>query len=178
MLESTLFWGEGDDQLNWADWAIVAILGFSILISIVRGFIREALSLLIWAAAFLGATIFHQEVAVYFSNLVDTPSLRALVAWVVLFFGILMAGSLISFLLGQLVETTGLSGTDRLLGSVFGALRGFIVVMVVLIILPGILPVSQDPWWQNSVLIPYFLACEDWVMEAGSRLLTFFKSLF
>ncbi|MCK9503034.1 MAG: CvpA family protein [Porticoccaceae bacterium] len=164
--------------MNWADWAIVAILGFSILISIVRGFIREALSLLIWAAAFVGATVFHQEMAGYFASLVDTPSLRALVAWVVLFFGILMAGSLLSFLLGQLVETTGLSGTDRLLGSVFGALRGFIVVMVVLIILPGVLPVSQDSWWQNSLLIPYFLACEDWVMDTGSNLLAFFKSLF
>jgi len=164
--------------LNWADWAIVAVLGFSILISIVRGFVREALSLVIWAAAFLGATVFHQEMSVYFVDLVDTPSLRALVAWVVLFFGILMAGSLISFLLGQLVESTGLSGTDRLLGSVFGALRGFIVVMVILIIVPGVLPVSQDAWWQNSLLIPYFLACEDWVMEVGSSLLSFFKSLF
>lgn len=156
----------------------MAILGFSILISVVRGFIREALSLLIWAAAFLGAMVFHPELALYFDTLVETPSLRALVAWVVLFFGILMAGSLVSFLLAQLVESTGLSGTDRLIGAVFGALRGFIVVMVILIILPGVLPVSQDAWWNSSVLIPYFLACEDWVMDAGTGVLAFFKSLF
>lgn len=164
--------------LNWADWAIVAILSLSTLISIVRGFVREALSLFIWAAAFLVASIFHPQIAVLFDNVVDTPSLRALVAWILLFFGVLVSGSLFSFLLGQLIESTGLSGTDRLLGAVFGAFRGFIVVMVILIIIPGLLPVSQDRWWQQSVLIPYFLACEDWVMDTGGQLLDFFKSLF
>ncbi len=164
--------------MNWADWAIVAILGFSMVISVVRGFVREALSLVIWAAAFLVATVFHQELSGHFANLVETPSLRALVAWVVLFFGVLISGSLASFLIGQLVESTGLSGTDRLLGAVFGALRGFIVVMVILILLPAVLPVTEDPWWRESQLIPYFLACESWVMDAGTRLLAFFKSLF
>ena len=124
------------------------------------------------------ATIFHQALAGHLGHWVDTPSLRALVAWIVIFFGVLMSGSLLSFLLGQLVESTGLTGTDRLLGAIFGAMRGFIVVMAILIILPGVLPVAQDPWWQQSVLIPYFLACEDWVMNAGVQLLEFFKSLF
>lgn len=164
--------------MNWADWSIVAILGLSTLISLVRGFIREALSLVIWALAFIGATVFHQELAPLLSNLIETPSLRALTAWVVLFFGILMLGSLVSFLLGQLVKSTGLTGTDRLLGSVFGALRGFILVMAILIILPGILPVTQDSWWQQSLLIPYFLQCEEWVMSVGSDILNFFKSQF
>ncbi len=164
--------------MNWADWAIIAILGFSTLISIVRGFVREALSLLIWALAFVAAAVFHQQVAVYFENMVETPSLRALIAWIVLFFGILMSGSLISFLVWQIIDSTGLSGTDRLLGAIFGAFRGFIVVMAILIILPGLLPVSQDPWWQQSQLIPYFLSCEEWVMDAGVKLLEFFKSFF
>ena len=163
--------------MNWADWAIIAILGLSTLISLVRGFVREALSLLIWVVAFVVAAVFHQQLAGHLVNMVDTPSLRALVAWILLFFGVLISGSLISFLLGQLVESTGLSGTDRLLGAVFGAFRGFIVVMAILIILPGLLPVSQDPWWQRSVLIPYFLSCEDWVMDTGQQLFEFLKSL-
>lgn len=156
----------------------MAILGLSVAISVIRGFVREALSLAVWLLAFLGATVFHQEMALYFSDLVDTPSLQALVAWVVLFFGILILGSLAVFLISQLVASTGLSGTDRFLGALFGAGRGFIVVMVLLIIVPGILPVSQDPWWQESLLIPHFLACENWVMEAGGILLAFFESLF
>jgi membrane protein required for colicin V production len=164
--------------LNWADWAIVGIMGLSILISLVRGFIREALSLVIWAVAFFGATVFHQPLAGHLNNLIETPSLRALVAWISLFFAILMLGSLISFLLGQVVKSTGLTGTDRLLGSVFGALRGFILVMAILIIVPGVLPVTQDRWWQESMLIPYFLACEDQVMAWGNDLVSFFKSQF
>jgi len=165
-------------MLNWADWAIIAIMGLSTIISVVRGFVREALSLLIWAVAFLAASVFHLELAIYFENLVETPSLRALIAWIVIFFGILMSGSLISFLIWQIIDSTGLSGTDRLLGAIFGAFRGFIVVMAILIILPGLLPVSQDAWWQQSVLIPYFLSCEDWVMDAGAQLLEFIKSFF
>ncbi len=122
--------------------------------------------------------LFHTRLAVYFDGLIDTASLRALAAWVVLFFGVLMAGSLLNFLLGQLVESTGLSGTDRLLGTVFGAFRGFVVIMALVILLPAALPVEKDEWWQESTLIPHFLECEDWARDASARVMTFFKSLF
>jgi len=163
--------------MTWADWAIIAVLGLSALISVVRGFVKEIVSLLIWLAAAVIASIFHDQLASLMSDLIDTPSLRMLAAWIVLFVAVLLVGSILNYLLGKLVKATGLSGTDRLLGLFFGAIRGLIIVMVILIILPKILPVMEDQWWLESTLIPYFMQYEDWARETGTAVLDFLKNL-
>ncbi len=163
--------------MTWADWAIIAVLGLSALISVVRGFVKEIVSLLIWLAAAVIASIFHDQLASLMPDLIDTPSLRMLAAWIVLFVAVLLVGSILNYLLGKLVKATGLSGTDRLLGLVFGAIRGLTIVMVILIILPKILPVMEDQWWLESTLIPYFMQYEDWARETGTAVLDFLKNL-
>lgn len=163
--------------MTWADWAIIAVLGLSALISVVRGFVKEIVSLLIWLAAAVIASIFHDQLASLMSDLIDTPSLRMLAAWIVLFVAVLLVGSILNYLLGKLVKATGLSGTDRLLGLIFGAIRGLIIVMVILIILPKILPVMEDQWWLESTIIPYFMQYEDWAREIGTAVLDFLKNL-
>lgn len=163
--------------MNWADWAIIGILVISGLISVVRGFVKEVVSLLIWLAAAIIASIFHDQLASLLSGFIDTPSLRILTAWVILFVAVLIVGGLINFLLGKLVEATGLSGTDRLLGLVFGLLRGLVIVMVVLIVLPKVLPVKEDQWWIESTLIPYITHYENWARETGTAIVEFLKNL-
>ena len=162
----------------WVDWVIVGILAVSAGISAIRGFVKEALSLAIWVVAIIVAGIFYQTLAPLLANLIETPSLRVAAAWLLIFVGVLILGAIVNYLLGQLVEATGLSGTDRLLGVLFGVARGAIIVMVVLIFLPDILPVEQDPWWNQSVLIPHFLRFENWAIETGSAVFDFFKQLF
>ena len=151
--------------MNWADWAIIAVLGFSVLISAVRGFIKEALSLVIWLAAAIIASIFHDELALWLVDLISTPSLRMLTAWITLFIVVLIIGGICSYLLGKLVEATGLTGTDRLLG------------VVVLLVLTEILPVAEDVWWQESRLISFFMQFEHFAREAGAAVLGFLKNL-
>lgn len=164
--------------MNWADWAIVAIIGFSVLISLVRGFFREALSLIVWVCAFVAASMFYVKGGAWFDAVIPTPSLRYITAWVVIFAGVLIAGAIVNFLIGQLVKSTGLGGTDRLLGMVFGALRGSIIVLALLILVPGVVPVTEDPWWHESLLIPHFLRFENWAVDTTHQILTFFQSLF
>lgn len=164
--------------MNWADWAILGITLISILIGAGRGFIKEALSVTIWVAAIIIASVFDERMAVWLVDAIATPSLRLLAAWASLFVAVLLVGSLVNFLLGKLVEATGLSGTDRLLGVLFGLARGLIIVMVLLILLPEILPVEQDIWWQESTLIPYFLGFEDWARDAGAAIADFFQQFF
>lgn len=164
--------------MNWADWAIIAILSMSMLISIVRGFVKEAMSLAVWIASVTVATLFYQQIAVYLDTLVDTASLRFLIAWLGLFFAVLIVGGLLNFLLAKLVNATGLSGTDRLLGMLFGAARGAIIVMTLLIILPSVLPVDKDLWWHDSLLIPEFLRFEGWAREAAAAVSTWVQQIF
>lgn len=164
--------------MNWADWTIIAIIALSSLIGVSRGLIKEALSLVNWFAAFVIAMTFKVELAALMTELVATPSLRQLAAFAILFIVTLIAGSLLSGLLAQLVKATGLSGTDRLLGLVFGAIRGAIVVLALVIILPKLIPVTQDGWWQQAQLIDDFQAFESWGVSTFQQVLDWFKTLF
>ncbi|GAA5523751.1 colicin V production protein [Microbulbifer aestuariivivens] len=147
--------------MNWADWTILAIVAISTLIGLSRGFVREVLSMLTWVAAFIVATMFRDELAPLLSNLVHTPSLQTIVAFAILFIFTLLAGAGLNMTLSAFVEATGLSGTDRVLGMVFGLMRGAVVVMAILILAPALVPVQEDGWWRQSVLIPHFLEFED-----------------
>lgn len=164
--------------MNWADWAIIAIFSLSCLIGIIRGFVREALSLVIWVAAVIIAKLFGEQLAALLVNQIESPSLRLMTSYAALFVAVLLLGAMASYLIGALVRATGLSGTDRLLGMVFGAARAFIIVMALLILLPGFLPVDQDQWWHEAQLIPHFLACEDWVVAAYKETSEWLMTLF
>ncbi len=164
--------------MNWADWAIVGIFSLSCIIGLVRGLVREALSLAVWLAAALVARIFGPQLDALLVGHIDTPSLRLLTAYAALFVATLIVGSLIIYLVGALVRATGLSGTDRLLGMLFGALRAFVIVIVLVIFLPGFLPVNEDGWWHQSRLIPYFVGCEGWVKSLYTDVSQFVWGLF
>lgn len=141
----------------WVDYAILAIIGISALISIIRGFVREALSLLGWIIAFWVSLTFTEEVAVLIGDKISVSSVRTAAAFLVLFFLCLLIAGITNFLVGKLVEKTGLSGTDRMLGVVFGTVRGAIIVGV-LALLAGFTKVPQDPWWRESIFIKHFQA--------------------
>lgn len=168
----------GPAAMNWADWAIVAIFGLSVATSAMRGLIREALSLAIWLAAFVVAMAGHQQVAELLAKVITTPSLRLATAWLGLFFLVLIVGAMLNYVFGRLVDATGLSGTDRLLGMVFGAARGIGIVMALLILLPKVLPVNEDPWWRESLLIPKLLRFEAPVREFALTLYGAVERLF
>ena len=146
---------------TWVDWAIVALIAVSGLISLRRGFVKEALSLATWIVAAVVAWTFGGALSTYLVDLIDTPSLRVIAGCVILFLATLVVGALVNFLLGELVRVTGLSGTDRFLGMTFGAARGALLVVVAVGLL-SLTPVEQDPWWQHSTLIPHFLLIADW----------------
>ena len=164
--------------MNWADWAILAILAISSVISLKRGFIKEALSMVVWLVAFFVAVTFRDPLSSLLQSQISTPSLRDMVAFAILFAATLVVGAMVNYLLGELVRMTGLSGTDRLFGVIFGFVRGFVIVMAILIFVPGLVAVDQDPWWRESVLIPQFLEFEGWCRSATAELIRLLKSLF
>lgn len=150
--------------MNWVDYSILAIIGLSILISLVRGFVREAMSLVVWIAAFFIASLFYHKLAGVFTGIED-PLLRNAAAIAALFVATLVLGGLATYVISQLVEKTGLGGFDRLLGMIFGALRGVLVVTALLFALNKFMHFSDAPWWKASKLVPQFRVVEQWFFE-------------
>lgn len=153
--------------MNWADWTIIAIIAISSLMSLRRGFVREAISLLTWVSAFVLARLFSPSLSVLLESYVVTPSLRLLAAFAILFIITLIAGALVGALFSALVNATGLTSSDRVLGMGFGAVRGGLVVVVIVALL-GMTPAVQDHWWTESELIPHFVLLEDWTRRVAS----------
>jgi membrane protein required for colicin V production len=162
------------------DWFILAVVAISALISIKRGFVKEMLSLATWMTAFIIARIFSGHLEVLLVQWIETPSARYGAAFGILFAVTLIIGAMINNLVGELVKVTGLAGTDRLFGVVFGITRGLILVMAAIYGLQ-MTPVSKDPWWLDSVLIPHFELMVAWSKDmlpgAAETLLTLGNSV-
>ncbi len=152
--------------MNWADYLIIIVIALSMLIGLWRGLLREAISLATWIAAFAIAFLFAEDGAAHLAPYLDIPSLRVAAAFGGLFLATLLLGGLVSIIASQLVDYTGLTGTDRVLGMVFGLGRGAVVIAI-LVLAAGLTPLPKDPWWQQSRLLPHFqeaaLRLRDWL---------------
>jgi len=122
-----------------------------------------------WVLAFIIAMTFREQLSALLDSQIDTPSVRDMVAFGVLFASTLIVGAMVNYLVGELVRMTGLSGTDRLFGMIFGLIRGFIVVMAILLLLPGIVPIDKDAWWSESAMIPHLMEFEGWCRAAAQE---------
>lgn len=147
--------------LNWADWSLIVIISLSSLMSLKRGFIKEALSLATWVVAFIVARTFHPNLQTLLTASIEEPTLRTIAAFTILFIGTLLVGAGINFIVGALVRLTGLTPIDRLLGVAFGLSRGLVLAVVVIAVL-RLTPFSQSEWWLNSVMIENLSILEQW----------------
>ncbi|MDN5849859.1 MAG: CvpA family protein [Nitrococcus sp.] len=150
--------------MNWLDYIFVGIIVISAAISLIRGFFREILSIVVWVAAFWISLRFAQPLAVFLNDYLESPTLRLLIAFAGLFIAVLLLGGLVSYLVATLVSNTGLSGTDRSLGMVFGGLRGVMIVGL-LVLMAGLTSVPRERWWQESVLASHL---RPWVCSLGA----------
>lgn len=148
--------------MNWTDGIILAILVLSVLIGLMRGLIAELLSLVVWIAAFWVASTFGPDVGDLFSNSISQPLVRMSLGYGICFLGVLVLGAFVRFATRRLLWSTGLTGIDRLLGVVFGFLRGALVVTLMVFLL-GLTGLTRESWWQQSVLLPQFQGAAAWL---------------
>ena len=147
--------------MTWPDYAILSTIAISILVGALRGFIKEVFSLVVWAAAFIIAYQYGGNIAALMDDHISLPSARTAMGFTGLFIAVLLVGGLLNYLLGRLIESTGLSGTDRLLGGVFGTARGLALVVMVLLV-AGFTPIPADPWWKDSQLVQRLMPFVEW----------------
>jgi membrane protein required for colicin V production len=144
------------------DIAIVGIIVLSALISLVRGFVREAFSLAVWVLAFWVSWSFFRDLEVPLRDWIGSPTARLGIAFALLMIVTLIVGGLVNYVIIRVVEFTGMSGTDRLFGMVFGAARGILVVAV-LVLLAGLTPLPEESWWHQSMFVGYFEELAFWL---------------
>lgn len=135
------------------DYILLAVLIVSISVGIFRGFFKEALSLVTWVVA-LWASFRFAHLLEPLLAAVSSEALKMWAARIIAFILILIAGGLINALVGMLVDKTGLSGTDRVLGMLFGAARGVLIIGIVVMMF-RLLELDQESWWSESVVIRY-----------------------
>jgi membrane protein required for colicin V production len=150
--------------VNWIDFVFIALILISGLISLYRGFVREVFSVVTWVVAIWVGIRFAGTVAVYLPAALSDETLRLGVAFAVLFILVLIAGGVIGIVMTRLVRGTGLTGTDRALGIVFGLLRGVLIVAL-LVFLASLTLAPEETWWQESRLVPEFERIVGWLLD-------------
>jgi len=150
--------------MNWADYIVLGVIAVSVLIGLWRGLVSEVMALAVWIAAFWVAWWLGPDVAERFRSVIQLPSARMLVGYGLCFLAVLLLGALVRWIISRLVEGTGLTGTDRLLGMCFGFARGVLVVTLVVFLL-GFTPFSRDPWWRQSLLLGQAQGVADWMVQ-------------
>jgi len=132
------------------DYVVLVIMGLSVLLSILRGFVREALALASWLVAFFVAKLYTLELAPLLPQSIPNQSLRLLAAFLILFLAALLICSLLAIALSAVFKRAGLGWMDRCLGALFGLARGIIIVGV-LVLLGGLTTVPKDVRWRNAM---------------------------
>lgn len=148
----------------WVDFVILLIIILSAVISSVRGFVREALSLLSWGLAFWISMTFSGGLALMFEGTIADPILRLIVAFLLLFVASLIVTTIVNYFITQLVHRTGMTRADRSIGIVFGILRGILVVTA-LVMFSGLTPFPQSQTWDNSFFLYYFEGFAIWLRD-------------
>jgi membrane protein required for colicin V production len=153
MLKLRYRYGAAEARMVWVDYLFIGIVLVSLLLGALRGFIREALSLATWVGAFIVALRFGPDCAARLKPYISSVPIRSIVAYLLPFFGVLLAGSILTLIVSWAVRGAGLAPVDRMLGSGFGLLRGAFIV-VALVMLVGMSAMGREAWYRQSILVP------------------------
>lgn len=133
------------------DYLVLGILAISAFLGLLRGLVKEVLSLLAYVVAFMAAIWWGPRAAEWMGAWLVNPLVRAAAAYGLVFIVVLLLVGLVNVLLGTLISKTGLTPADHGLGALFGLLRGMVFVLV-LVGLAGYTELPKEPWWQQARL--------------------------
>jgi membrane protein required for colicin V production len=142
------------------DYLVLFVLLASVVISTMRGLVKEILSLVSWVVAFVVANAYGAQLAPLLPAMIPGEAVRLMVAFVALFLGVRILMGLLTLAIDALVKASGLSLADRGLGGLFGLARGIVIVLFA-VILSGMTSIPQQDFWKDALLSP--------MAETGAR---------
>ena len=144
-------------SISTIDWVLVALLLLSLLVGLWRGLVFEVLSVLGWIAAFFLAHWFAPDVAALLPMSWASQPIRFAAAFVLTFVVAVFVAGLLASLVRKMVAAVGLRPVDRLLGGVFGLVRGLVLLLAVAVAV-DMTPLKDSPWWKESTGVPVLSA--------------------
>lgn len=135
------------------DYLVLFVLICSIVISTLRGLVKEILSLLSWIVSFVVANAYSEDLATLLPDLIPGSTTRLIVAFVALFIGVRLLMALLTMAVDALVKAAGLTLADRGLGGLFGLGRGLVIVLAA-VLLCGMTAIPQQPFWTEALFSP------------------------
>ncbi len=149
-------------HLNWFDSVIIGIFVFSILVSFFRGFVKEAISLVVWVLAVVLGLKFTPSFGVFFNGFVQPQTLAYVIAFIIIFVLVLLVGIVLNASLKMLLEKIGLGPIDRRLGILFGAARAFLAATIIILFVQAS-PMHRNVWYRDAQLPPIFVPTVNWI---------------
>ncbi len=149
-------------QLEWIDLIILGVIGLSALTGLFRGVIKEVIALVVWILAIWMGYTYSAKLTPWLHHYIQDPTICTAVAFVIILFGVLLAGGIVNAILSFMLKSTGLSGMDKILGMVFGFARGvFIVSLILATIKMTSLPYEQ--YTKSSKICAQFTPVVNWI---------------
>lgn len=140
--------------MNWTDYVVIVLIVISAVAGAMRGLLREAVSLIAWLVAVWAAWTFAYMLEPHLGGALADPAVNPWAARVIIFFATLLVGEVLGAIIAHFVQLSIFSGTDRLMGFVFGLGRGA-VAMGVLSIACHAVRLEHEAWYRGSLLLPY-----------------------
>jgi membrane protein required for colicin V production len=144
---------DGEPHVTLFDYLVLFVLICSIVISTMRGLVKEILSLLGWVAAFVIANAYGEALAQLLPDSIPGALTRLIVAFIVLFIGVRLLMMLLNMAVEAVVKASGLTVADRGLGGLFGLARGLIIVLTA-VILCGMTAIPRQSFWKDAMFSP------------------------
>ena len=123
--------------ISYFDYLVIGVIILSGFIAFFRGFIQESLSLLLWVIAFASSMFLDVYLDPYFLDYIQSPEIRRILIIILVFVGIIFLGGFLIRVIRSLVHWSGMGGLDRLLGVLFGLLRGMLLIVVIYLVIPN-----------------------------------------
>lgn len=150
--------------MNYVDYAIIGVIGISVITGLFRGLIKEAISVGVWVVALWAATAYSSQFEYILGNYITSSGIRMAIMYSAIGLGVLLIGAVLNAFVGMFINKSGLGAMDTILGAAFGFARGSLIIAILLLIVK-VVGMPTGAWLSGSILVPKFTPLVNWLYQ-------------